>query len=79
MIIRTQMTDKQLAEVLQELGYKTEMRDELNWEKRGHSRDEPVTYSRLHVHNGDQWVLAQPFFERLLDNSLIELIRNNKK
>ena len=73
------MTDQQLAEVLQELGYKTEMRDELNWEKRGHSRDEPVTYSRLHVHIGDQWVLAQPFFERLLDNSLIELIRNNKK
>lgn len=73
------MTDQQLAEVLQELGYKTEMRDVISWEQRGHSRDEPVTYSRLHVHNGDQWVLAQPFFERLLDNSLIELIRNNKK
>ena len=79
MIIRTQMTDKQLAEVLQELGYKTEMRDELNWEKRGHSRDEPVTYSRLHVLDQDQWVLAQLFFEKLLDESLIELIRNNKK
>jgi hypothetical protein len=79
MIIRTQMTDNQLAEVLQELGYKTDMRDVTRWEKRGHNRDELVGYSRLHVIDQDQWVLAQPFFERLLDNSLIELIRNNKK
>ena len=75
MIIRTTATDQQLTEMLTDFGYEVQMRDILVYERRHHNRDEPVVYSRLHALAGNNWVEAQPFFEKLLNDSLVDMIK----
>lgn len=79
MIIRTTATDQQLTEMLTDFGYEVQTRDTLVYERRHHCRDEPVIYSRLHVLDGNNWVEAQPFFEKLLNDSLVDLVKRYVK
>lgn len=79
MIIRTTATDQQLTEMLTDFGYEVQTRDILVYERRHHNRDEPVIYSRLHVLVNNNWELAQPFFEKLLNDSLVDIVKRYVK
>lgn len=70
------MTDNQLADIMHQLGYKTDMRDVPVTVTIAHNRTDVALYPRLHVHNEGMWVEAQPFFEQLLDKSLINMIKS---
>lgn len=76
MIIRTQMNDTKLAECLQACGYETEVRDVPVAVTRRHNDTEIENYPRLHVRLNGEWKEAHPFFEKLLDESLIYMLKS---
>ena len=79
MIVQIHLTDAQLADYLKMVGYKTEMADETQWRSEYHNRCEPVTVSRLHVVLSDgSKKPAKEFFEKLIDETIINLLKNNK-
>lgn len=79
MIIQIHLTDAQLAEYLKLIGYETEMADVTEWRSEYHNRCEPVTISRLHVVLSDgSKVPAKEFFETIIDETIINLLKNNK-
>jgi len=80
MIIQIHLTDTQLAEYLHLIGYITEMVDIPEWRTEYHNRCEPVTVARLHVVLSDgSKKPAKEFFEKLIDETIINLLKNNKK
>jgi len=80
MILQLHLTDGQLADLLKEVGYETQMADVTEWRSEYHNRCEPVTVSRLHVVLSDgSKKPAKEFFEKLIDESIINIIKNNKK
>lgn len=80
MIVQIHLTDSQLAEYLKLIGYETEMADETEWRSAYHNRCEPVTVTRLHVVLSDgSKKPAKEFFEKLIDETIINLLKNNKK
>jgi hypothetical protein len=79
MIIQIHLTDTQLEEYLKLVGYETQMVDVPEWRSEYHNRSEPVTVSRLHVVLSDGSVKpAKEFFEKLIDETIINLLKNNK-
>ncbi len=79
MIVQIHLTDEQLASFLKMTGYETEMVDVTEWRSEYHNRCEPVTVNRLHVALSDgSKKPAKEFFEKLIDESIINIIKNNK-
>lgn len=79
MIIQIHLTDAQLADYLSLIGYQTEMVDTTEWRKEYHNGCEPVTVPRLHVVLSDGTKKqAKEFFEKLIDETIINLLKNNK-
>lgn len=79
MIVQIHLTDAQLADYLNLIGYETEMVDVPEWRNEYHNRCEPVTVTRLHVILSDgSKKPAKEFFEKLIDETIINLLKNNK-
>ena len=79
MILQLHLTDGQLTSLLKEVGYETEMVDVTEWRSEYHNRCEPVTVNRLHVLLSDgSKKPAKEFIEKLIDESIINIIKNNK-
>jgi hypothetical protein len=78
MIVQIHLTDAQLTEFLKKTGYETEMIEVTEWRSAYHNRDEPVTFGRLHVVLPDgSKKPAKEFFEKLIDESIINIIKSN--
>ena len=79
MILQLHLTDAQLTALLNEIGYKTEMVDVPGWRKEYHNRLEPYMIPRLHVVLSDgSKKPAKEFFETIIDEAIIDIIKNNK-
>jgi len=79
MIIQIQITDKQLAEYLELIGYKTEMVEVPKFRPAYHGRMEQYSTDELHVVLSDgSKKPAKEFFEKLIDETIINLLKNNK-
>jgi hypothetical protein len=79
MIIRIAMTDEQLSQIFCELGYTTEKRDLPVAVQLTHGLTRVECYPRLHVLVSGQWTEAHPYFEQLLDKSLMQIIKSFSK
>lgn len=80
MIIQIHLTDAQLAEYFALTGYETTMVDVTKWRSEYHNRCEPHTVEQLHVVLSDgSKKPAKEFFEKLIDETIINLLKNNKK
>ena len=79
MIIQIHLSDTQLAEYLEIIGYRTEMVDVTEWRSEYHNRSEPYQVPRLHVVlSDDSKKPAKEFFEKLIDETIINLLKQNK-
>lgn len=79
MIIQIHLSDAQLAEYLAIIGYQTEMVDVTEWRSEYHNRSEPHQVPRLHVVLSDgSKKPAKEFFEKLIDETIINLLKQNK-
>ena len=79
MIIQIHLSDYQLSAYLEMIGYRTEMVDITEWRSEYHSRCEPHQVPRLHVVLSDgSKKPAKEFFEKLIDETIINLLKNNK-
>lgn len=78
MIIQVHLSDAQLVDYLTLIGYQTEMVDVTEWRSEYHNRCEPITVSRLHVVLSDgSKKPAKEFFEKLIDETIINLLKQN--
>jgi hypothetical protein len=79
MIIQVHITNDQLAAYLKLIGYETEMVDVTEWRSAYHNRSEPYPTSMLHVVLSDGTKKpAKEFFEKLIDETIINLLKSNK-
>jgi hypothetical protein len=80
MIVQIHLTDSQLTNYLKIIGYETAMVDATEWRSEYHNRCEPVTVSKLHVVLSDgSKKPAKEFFETIIDEAIINIIKTNKK
>jgi hypothetical protein len=79
MIIQVHITNEQLAAYLKLIGYETEMVDITEWRSEYHNRSELYQVPRLHVVLSDgSKKPAKEFFEKLIDETIINLLKSNK-
>jgi hypothetical protein len=80
MILQLHLNDEKLAGLLKEIGYKTGMVDVIEWRNAYHNQSEPYTVPRLHVilSDGSQKPAAE-FFERIIDEAIINILKNQRK
>jgi hypothetical protein len=80
MIFQLHLNDEKLAGILKQIGYRTSMVDVVEFRNEYHNRCEPVNVPRLHVilSDGSQKP-ATEFFERIIDEAIINILKNQKK